>query len=146
MKNYKPRWFTLEELLRSDTGLSYRIENLPSWEDIEHLLELAEFLDNMRDAYGKPIYISSGLRKAKLNAKVGGVYTSVHQIGYAADIYVKGGYKPLDKFAEWLREYLADKDYDQCIFEKSKSGGRWIHIALWSNRHQQRHQLFELAA
>lgn len=145
MKNYKPKWFTLEELLRSDTGLTYRIENLPTWEDIEHLLELAEFLDAMREAYGKPIYVSSGLRKAKLNAKVGGVATSVHQIGYAVDLIVKGGNRPLERFADWLKEYLKDKDYDQCIFESSRSGGRWIHLALYNNRHQQRHQLFELA-
>lgn len=143
---YKPKHFTLEELLHSDTAITYRIENLPTWEDIEHLLELAKFLDDMRDAYGKPIYVSSGLRKAKLNAKVGGVSTSIHQIGYAADIYVKGGNRPIEKFGEWLKEYLKDKAFDQCIFEKSKTGTTWIHIGLYNNKGQQRRQLFNLVA
>lgn len=143
---YKSKYFTLEELLRSDTALSYRIENLPTWEDIEHLLELAKFLDEMREAYGKPIYVSSGLRKAKLNSRVGGVSTSIHQIGYAVDLYVKGGNRPMDKFIEWLKVYLKDKDFDQCITERSKTGTTWIHFGLYNNKHQQRHQLFDAVA
>lgn len=141
---YKPKHFTLEELLHSDTAINYRIENLPSWDDIERLLELAEFLDNMREAYGKPIYVSSGLRKAKLNAKVGGVSTSIHQIGYAVDLYVKGGNRPMEKFIEWLKEYLKDKQFDQCITERAKSGSTWVHFGLWNNKHQQRRMLFDI--
>ena len=146
MKWYKSKYFTLEELLQSDTALNYRIENLPSWDDIQHLMELAEFLDAMREAWGKPIYISSGLRKDKLNAKVGGVKTSMHRTGYAVDIYVKGGNRPMDKFGEWLKTYLKDKTFDQCIEERSKTGGYWFHLALYSPKGEQRKLIFKLAA
>jgi uncharacterized protein YcbK (DUF882 family) len=39
----------------------------------------------LRDAYGKPITINSGYRCAELNKKVGGVATSQHTKGQAAD-------------------------------------------------------------
>jgi uncharacterized protein YcbK (DUF882 family) len=40
----------------------------------------------MRQLYGKPIRIASGYRCAEHNAAVGGVKTSAHLLGEAADI------------------------------------------------------------
>ena len=43
-------------------------------------------LQPLRDIYGKPLEINSGYRCPKLNAEVGGVPTSQHVKGEAADI------------------------------------------------------------
>ena len=85
MKN--PKYFDLEELLRSETALNHGIENLPSWEEVENLRELAtNLLDVIRKEWGQPIIVNSGYRSAELNAKVGGVPTSAHMVGKAVDV------------------------------------------------------------
>lgn len=141
----KPVYFTLQELLRSDTAVRKRIENLPSWEVIDNLNRLANFLDRMREAWGSGIRVSSGYRCAQLNAAVGGVQGSAHQYGNAVDIVPVNG--RMAEFEAFLRRWLADKDFDECIWEQSRSsGGRWVHFSLWSNRGLQRHKMFGLTA
>ena len=141
-----PKYFTLEELVHSDTAVKKKIENIPSWSDIEHLSELALFLDDMREEYGKPIFVSSGFRCSKLNKAVGGKDTSVHKIGYAVDLYVKGGKKAMDEFGEWLKNWLktSGKSWDQLITETSKTGGYWYHLGLYNNKGEQRRMIFGL--
>ena len=128
---YKPKYFTLEELLKSDKALSSKVPNLPSWEVIEHLLELAEFLDQLRAAYGKPIYVSSGFRCPRLNTLVGGVPNSV----YATDIA---------GFISFIKSWAPGKAFDQIIIETSKTS-RWIHIGIRNNKGEQRRKLFSMA-
>lgn len=51
------------------------------------ILSLVEnVLQPLRDAWGKPLHINSGYRCRKLNEAVGGVPTSQHVKGEAADI------------------------------------------------------------
>lgn len=45
-------------------------------------------LQELRDAIGKPITITSGFRCAKHNKEVGGAKSSQHLLGWAADIFV----------------------------------------------------------
>lgn len=47
-------------------------------------------LQKIRDHYGKPMTITSGLRCSYENSRVGGVRNSGHTRGYAADFYMKG--------------------------------------------------------
>lgn len=47
-------------------------------------------LQKIRDHYGKPMTITSGLRCSYENSRVGGVRSSGHLRGYAADFYMKG--------------------------------------------------------
>lgn len=142
---YKSRFFQLEELLKSDTALKHRIPNLPSWEVIEHLNELALFLDGIREAYGKPVYVSSAFRCKALNDLLrGSSPTSVHKIGYAVDMYVAGGKTEMDKFGKFLVAYLKNKKFDQLLKEKSGSGGYWYHLGLYNNKHEQRCQIKDL--
>lgn len=137
MNNEYPTYFTLEELLTSSTARQKSIENLPSWEIVEHLKELAEFLDQLRKDWGSGIRVSSGFRNKKLNKAVGGVDESIHQIGYAADIQPSNG--KFKEFAEFIQEWVKDKAYDQlCIESKGKT--RWIHLGLFNNSGQQRKQ------
>lgn len=137
----KPVYFDLEEFLTSSTARQKSIENMPSWEIVEHLLELAYFLDDLREAWGSGIKVSSGFRIEALNKAVGGSKTSAHMIGYAADIMPANG--KYEAFVAFLKEWLKDKKFDQCIEEK-KGKTRWIHLAIFNNKHQQRRQIFNI--
>ena len=137
----RPRFFTLEELLTSSTARQRSIENLPSWTVVEHLNDLAMFLDDIRNAYGSALRVTSGFRNQKLNTAVSGVKNSAHMCGMAADLVpVNGDIAGFEKFLRnWLPTY--EGSFDQCIFE-SKGKSRWVHIAQYSPSGGQRRQLF----
>lgn len=137
---YKPQYFTLEELLRSTTALNKKVENLPSFEVIEHLNELVQFLDALRRDYGKPVYVSSGFRCPRLNTLVGGVPNSVHMRGWAADVYATD----MAGFISFIKSWAPGKAFDQIIIETSKTS-RWVHIGIRSNKGEQRRKLFSMA-
>lgn len=137
----KPVYFDLEEFLTSSTARQKSIENMPSWEIVEHLLELAYFLDDLREAWGSGIKVSSGFRIEALNKAVGGSETSAHLRGDAADIMPANG--KYEAFIAFLKEWLKDKKFDQCIEEK-KGKTRWIHIGYRGNKGEQRRQIFNI--
>ncbi len=65
-------YFTLSELLRSDTAAARSIDNAPSHDVIRRLNALMdECLDPVRELWGKPIGVNSGYRSPALNAAVG---------------------------------------------------------------------------
>ena len=140
MENY--RYFTLAELIKSNVAKGRGIDNTPSFEVVEHLAELVStVLDPLRAAYGMPIRVSSGYRCPALNKAVNGVQTSVHMIGYAADLQVGGSLNKFRDFViEWFRK--TGTKFDQILLETDKkTGDRWIHIGLYNNAHQQRGQI-----
>lgn len=140
MGNFK--YFTLAELIKSDTAKKKGIDNTPSFEVVEHLAELvATVLDPLRAAYGMPIRVSSGYRSPELNRAVSGAATSVHMIGYAADLQVGGSFNKFRDFVvEWFRK--TGIKFDQLLLESDrKTGAKWIHIGLYNNAHQQRGQI-----
>ena len=138
----KPKYFGLEEFLESSTALELKIKNYPSWEHIEHLNELALFLDDLREKWGSGLRVTSGLRRKWLNDKiVAASKTSVHQIGYAADIVPVNG--KMDEFIEFVKEWAKDKMFDQIIIEYS-SKSRWVHFGLYNNAGEQRRLLFRM--
>lgn len=57
---------------------------------VEMSSKLIDILEALREYFGKPITITSGLRCSKHNKAVGGVSNSMHQYGKAADIYIPG--------------------------------------------------------
>ena len=63
--------------------------------------QLVVYLQKIRDHFGKPVDITSGYRCAEHNAKAGGVSSSLHTKGQAAD-FVIDGVDPYDiaKYAE----------------------------------------------
>ena len=139
------KYFKLEEFLRSDTALRKKIDNSPSWEVIANLNRLANFLDEMREAWGSGIRVSSGFRCPALNSAVGGVQGSAHQYGNAVDISPVNGKQK--EFEAFLKKWLVGKKWDQAIWEQSKSsGGRWVHFSLYSNKGEQRCRMFGLMA
>lgn len=75
--------FALKELLTTSTGLP----NCPeTWEQLENLQRLAGFLQCVRNIYGKQIIVNSAFRSKAVNEKAGGVKSSYHLKGLAADI------------------------------------------------------------
>ena len=139
------KYFKLEEFLRSDTALRKKIDNSPSWEIVSNLNRLANFLDEMREAWGSGIRVSSGFRCVLLNKAVGGVDGSAHQYGNAVDIVPVNGKQK--EFEAFLKTWLKDRKFDQCIWETSKSsGGKWVHFSLYSNKGEQRCRMFGLIA
>jgi hypothetical protein len=139
----KSKYFRLEEFLTSSTARQKSIENIPSWEVIEHLNELALFLDGLRASWGSGIIISSGFRCDKLNAAVGGVPNSVHKIGYAADLQPANG--DIEGFKRFVANWVQGKAFDQCIIER-KGKTEWIHLSIRGNNGKQRRQVFSLTA
>ena len=134
-----PTYFTLQELLKSDTAKRKGIDNTPSFEVVDHLRELTEkILDPLRVAWGKPIRVSSGYRCPKLNAAVKGSATSVHMIGYAADLQTSGSFNKFRDFVvEWFRSTCTK--FDQILLERdAKTGAQWIHVGLFDNNGRQR--------
>ena len=84
--------FTLEEFCASETARKYGIINqITTSEQRDAIFALVlKVLQPLRDLWGKPIHINSGYRCPQLNARVGGVATSQHTKGEAADL--KTGY------------------------------------------------------
>ena len=140
-KMNKPKYFTLQEFLDSSIARQKGISNNPSWEVIEHLNQLALFLDGLRSAWGSGIIVSSGFRCDKLNAAVGGVTNSVHKIGYAADIQPANG--KIEEFKRFVVNCLQGKAFDEAILER-KGKVEWVHIQLYSNNGFQRRKVFSL--
>lgn len=139
------KYFTVAEMLKSETAEKNQINNTPSAEVERNIEELLEVLDDLREHYGKPIKITSGYRCAALNKLVGGSPTSAHVIGYAADLQpVQGSFENFKaSVLEWLDK--SGVKFDQCIIEKSKSA-QWVHFGLFNRKGQQRGQQFSLQA
>lgn len=80
--------FRFSEFTKSDVASRYHITNaITSWEVRDNIIALVEnVLQPLRDAWEKPLFINSGYRCLELNKKVGGVPTSQHVLGQAADV------------------------------------------------------------
>lgn len=126
----KQSFFTLKEFLYSKTAGSLGIDNVPGFEQVRNLDNLVKYVLNpCRQYIGTAIYINSGYRSKRLNIIVGGVPTSQHVEGKAADITTLH-----DKADADLFNFIVDKiDFDQCIRYKT-----FIHVSYngKSNRNQ----------
>lgn len=80
--------FDYKEFEKSDTAKKFGIINVINTSEIRDSIKalVIEVLQPLRDAWGKPLSINSGYRCKKLNEVVGGVETSQHCKGEAADI------------------------------------------------------------
>lgn len=136
----KYKYFELDEFIRSDVAKKKGIDNTPTFEVVDNLNELiATILDPLREAYGKPIRITSGYRCKKLNKAVGGVPTSVHMRGMAADLQCDGSF---DEFRDFVVDWVKKNHikFDQLLLEGS-GGTKWIHISTRNNAGRQRGEI-----
>lgn len=120
--------FSLEELTKSETALRKGLDNTPDEQALQNLQLLCEnVLQPLRDAYNRGIKVNSAYRSPDVNASVGGVRTSDHCKGQAADIEIPG--VPNAEVAQ----YLADNfDFTQIILEFYTPGipdSGWVHVS-----------------
>ena len=62
----KIKYFSLGEFVNSPTAKRLGIDNLPTFEIVDNLNRLADYLDGIREKLGKPILINSGYRSPLL--------------------------------------------------------------------------------
>ena len=115
--------------MRSQTADARGINNKCNIEQAGNIQRLiVEVLDPLREAYGKPIRVTSGFRSPELNKAVGGSRTSDHMTGCAADIVGTPNNKEENKKLFELVQELG-LSYDQLIDEKNF---RWVHVSFRS--------------
>ena len=128
------RNFTLAEMVATSHG---KLQDTPTLAVVQNLQRLCMLvLQPLRDTLGAPVYINSGYRSKRLNAKVGGVPNSRHLLGKAADIHCDN----LD-YAKVIFDILRQNKYvDKALIEKkrptpnpSRQGGGtiyWVHVQM----------------
>jgi len=138
--------FTLGEMTKTSTGLA----NVPNEAQVKNLMRLCSWLEMLRDEWnrryslppapserggvkddGDPIIITSAFRSPAVNKAVGGVSTSNHLTGCAADIRVAGIEEALRKAVILLD--ISDEsgeDFDELLIERNQHGSYWIHFAV----------------
>ena len=119
--------FTLKELTASATGARLKIDNTPSPEHLDKLTLTAELLERVRTLLGCPVIVTSGYRCMALNIAVGGVTSSDHARGQAADIVAPGFGTPYE-IAKRLAPLVSTLGIGQLILEGIK-GKQWVHIS-----------------
>ena len=115
--------FTLAEL----TATSHpRLQDTPTLEVVQNLQKLCVLvLQPLRDTIGAPVYINSGYRSKRLNARVGGVPNSRHLQGRAADIHCDN----LD-YAKVIFDILRQNpNVDKVLLER-KRHSTWVHVQM----------------
>ena len=84
--------FTLDEFTHSQMAIERGILNEPDAEQREAIGQLVDhLLQPLRERIGEAIAITSGFRNQEVNRLVGGVPTSQHTKGEAADCYCASG-------------------------------------------------------
>lgn len=122
------KYFSIEELCRSETADAKGIDNSPSAVVRGNLEALvSNVLDPLREAFGNPIIVNSGYRSTLLNNILGGARSSQHTRGEAADITAED-VKDNKQLFEIIRENLP---FDQLIWEKgTRTYPDWIHVSF----------------
>lgn len=116
----EPQYFTLKELCYT----TKKFHNYPtSFTIIANLRALADFLDCIREELGRPIFVNSAYRSSEVNSAVGGVISSLHLKGRAADIWCADDV--LDNLIEILRNHR--NEMSEFIVNKDK---HYIHVAI----------------
>ena len=119
------KYFTFTEFERSDTATRFAIDNtLPEAAKKNVAALVDRVLDPLREAWGKPIIVTSGYRCQELNQAVGGVKTSPHLSGMAADI-TTGNRVDNRRLFELVQKL--GLPFTQLIDESNFS---WVHISL----------------
>lgn len=131
----KIKYFKLSEFINSATAKRLGIDNTPTFEIVDNLNRLADYLDTIREKLGKPILVSSGYRCPMLNKAVGGVVNSQHQKGLAADLVCSN----MESLGKVLRE---TGGFDQLIKEHRKgSTSFWFHVSVCNRNGKPRNQI-----
>lgn len=124
--------FELSEFTKSDTANRNGIYNFPGVDELKAIENLViNLLQPIREIYGKKMVINSGYRCPELNEAVGGVLSSQHTKGEAADVACDN--------PEELKSLIVSSGlaYDQIGVYK-----HFLHISLKLSG-QNRHHIFK---
>lgn len=117
------KYYSLDQLTRSNTAIRKAIDNTPDEDQKENLRQLAiNVLDPITDMIQQRLVINSGFRSLKLNKVIGGSRNSQHTKGMAADIESP----PVHNAALFAAIAHSSIPYDQLIYEFD---GAWIHVS-----------------
>lgn len=119
--------FTLAELTKSSTAERLELDNTPPPEVLPALIQTAEMLERIRSTLGVPVTVTSGYRAWAVNKAVGGVTTSDHAQGRAADIVAPRYGTPL-QIARALAPLVDVLGIGQLIYERFGSTS-WVHVS-----------------
>lgn len=119
--------FTLAELTKSSTAERLGLDNTPPPEVLPALTSTAEMLERIRSTLGVPVTVTSGYRAWAVNKAVGGVTTSDHAQGRAADIVAPRYGTPL-QIARALAPLVDVLGIGQLIYERFGSTS-WVHVS-----------------
>ena len=129
MKPYKPKYFTLPELCTSERAKDLHLVNVPDFDDVPKLLYLCEnVLDPLREAWGKPLKVTSSFRTPALNAAIGGAKNSQHMCtGMEAAVDIDpGDIEQVRALAAVAKRVCM---WDQMLTE-SIGKGSWLHLSI----------------
>ena len=125
--------FSFSELTRTQTSLN----NMPNdMNVVKNLVRLSEFLQQVRNELHLPIIVNSAYRSKEVNEAVGGVSSSYHVRGLAADIRCSD----MDKLLTILHSHLMD--IDQLIIYFDKNSQLFYHVGLAEEGKVPRTQIF----
>lgn len=131
------KYFTFTEMERSNTAVRHAIDNTAPEEARKNMAALVDMvLDPVREAWGKPITVTSGYRCPELNRIVGGSKTSHHMRGMAADI-TTGNRVENRRLFQLIQDIGVP--FTQLIDENNFS---WVHVSL--DRADVRRQVLKL--
>lgn len=119
--------FSLAEIIASAKASQLGLDNTPAPELLPRLVLLAELLERIRTAVGAPVIITSGYRSPPVNRAVGGVTSSDHTQGHAAD-FVAPAYGNASQVAALLAPLVSVLGIGQIILEGVK-GKQWVHVS-----------------
>lgn len=129
--------FTLEELTHSDYANEHGLSNTASEYIEKNLMMLCVLiLEPLRIALNRAIIINSGYRSKEVNAGVGGVASSHHLLGLAADIHFHNE----KELKEMLSVLKGNKNLDLALVERSKNA-KWLHVQLPKTNVAPRHRI-----
>ena len=123
--------FTLEEMVATSHR---KLQDTPTLGVIQNLQKLCVLvLQPLRETIGAPVYINSGYRSKRLNARVGGVIKSRHLLGKAADIHCDNF-----DYAKVVFDILRQNPYVSYTYigrpspNPSRKGGGscWVHVQM----------------
>ena len=139
-KSTSRKKFTKSDFANSETARNKNIENTLPEEYHDRADMMISLLDDLQESWGSEIKLTSGYRSKALNDILqGSSKTSVHMQAYAMDIVPANG--KIEEFIKFIKKWSKDKDFDQILIEKSKSGKKWIHFGLYNNEGKQRRQI-----
>ena len=125
--------FSFNELTKTDTGL----DNIPNDMNVlSNICRLAAFLQTIRNELHLPIIVNSAYRSPEVNAKVGGVSSSYHVKGLAADIKCAD----MDKLLAVLHSHLME--IDQLGIYYNSTTQLWFHVGLAEDDKVPRNQIY----